>query len=206
MKKLIKLILKCFGLVLLGLLLLTVFSAWQVYDFARRKQPENIKADAVVVLGAAAWGKQPSPVFRERINHAMTLYQQNRVDKLIFTGGSPKDGYLTEAEVAKRYAMRKFNIPEQAILLDTESDSTYANLLNTRSLMRQHGIDNIIIVSDPEHLARAAAMAAHLEIEATVAATPSSLYYKNQRQRWKFGLQEVFSLVAFRLTAWFQAA
>ena len=29
--------------------------------------------DAVIVLGAAAWGNNPSPVFRERINHGIAL-------------------------------------------------------------------------------------------------------------------------------------
>lgn len=34
-----------------------------------------IKTDAAIVLGAAAWGDEPSPVFRERINHAIWLYE-----------------------------------------------------------------------------------------------------------------------------------
>lgn len=194
-----------FGLVLLALLLLMAFSAWQVYDYAKRRQPET-EADAVVVLGAAAWGRQPSPVFRERINHAMTLYRKKQVRKIIFTGGTPKIGYPTEAEVAKRYAMQKFHVPERDILLDIESNNTYENLQNARTLMNQYHLDNAIIVSDPDHLARAAVMANHLNMKANVSATPSSLYYKNRQQRWKFAVQEVLSLVAFRLTAWFQAA
>lgn len=37
----------------------------------------NIKADAAIVLGAAVWGEEPSPVFRERINHAINLYKND---------------------------------------------------------------------------------------------------------------------------------
>ena len=46
-----------------------------------------VKADAAVVLGAAVWRGQPSPVFRERINHAIELYQDEQVQSIIFTGG-----------------------------------------------------------------------------------------------------------------------
>ncbi len=44
-------------------------------------------ADAAVVLGAAVWNDEPSPLFRERLNHALNLYAGGRVETLIFTGG-----------------------------------------------------------------------------------------------------------------------
>lgn len=198
MHTLIKRILQSFALLLLVLLLFTAFCAWQVYDYAQHKRPLPA-ADAVVVLGAAAWGNNPSPVFRERIKHGITLYQQHRVKKIIFTGGTPKLGYPTEAEVAQRYVMQKFNIPKTDILLDHESNSTYENLANTRTLMHRHHLHSIIIVSDPDHLARAAAIARALDIPASVSATPSSRYYGHFKARLKFMLQETLLLAYFRL-------
>ena len=85
MQKLMKRVLKLFGLMLLSGGLLMVFCAWQVYDYAQNKKPLPKKADAVVVLGAAAWGNNPSPVLRERINYGIKLYQQHTVQKMIFT-------------------------------------------------------------------------------------------------------------------------
>ena len=193
MQKLMKRVLKLFGLMLLSGGLLMVFCAWQVYDYAQNKKPLPKKADAVVVLGAA------SPVLRERINYGIKLYQQHTVQKMIFTGGTPKFGYPTEAEVAQRYAMQKFNVPQRDIILDTESSSTYENLTNTRTLMHNHHLDSVIIVSDPDHLARAAAMARALGITANVSATPSSLYYGQRKARLKFMLQETLSLTYFYL-------
>lgn len=207
MKKLIKRILQIFGLICLSIVLLTFFSAWQVYDYAKHKQKTYPKtADAVVVLGAAAWGKQPSPVFRERLNHAIYLYQKGFAKKIIFTGGTPKLNYPTEAEVGKRYAMQKFRVPERDILIETESNNTFDNLQNTRALIQSYRIRRMIIVSDPDHLARAAAMAAYLDMDVAVSATPTSLYYNNRMKRLKFALQEVLSLTAFRLTVLFQVA
>ena len=53
-------------------------------------------APATIVLGAAAWGNKPSPVFKERIRHAVHLYQSNITQKLIFTGGALRDGIPSE--------------------------------------------------------------------------------------------------------------
>ena len=43
--------------------------------------------DCAIVLGAAVSDSRPSPVFRARLDHGVTLYQKNIVEKLIFTGG-----------------------------------------------------------------------------------------------------------------------
>jgi vancomycin permeability regulator SanA len=37
-------------------------------------------ADAAVVMGATVFRDRPSPVFRERINHAIDLYQEGMVE------------------------------------------------------------------------------------------------------------------------------
>lgn len=66
-----------------GVLALRIYS----YSSVRSDGP----ADAAIVLGAAVWGTQVSPVFKERINHGIDLYQNRKVRKLIFTqpGTSP---------------------------------------------------------------------------------------------------------------------
>lgn len=66
-------------LVTIGLLASRIYS----YSNATSDGP----ADAAIVLGAAVWGTQVSPVFQERINHGIDLYQNHKIKKLIFTGG-----------------------------------------------------------------------------------------------------------------------
>src|SRR5882762_6280152 len=46
-----------------------------------------VTGDAAIVLGAAVWGNEVSPVFRERINHAIDLYRSGKARKIILTGG-----------------------------------------------------------------------------------------------------------------------
>ena len=114
------------GIGLSILLVLGIFGegAWQVYHTGAQPLPGHVRADAALVLGAAAWDKRPSPIFRERINHAITLYQSHRVEKIVFTGGTPKKGYMTEAEVGRRYALKQ-GIPAHNILFENTSRNTY---------------------------------------------------------------------------------
>ncbi|ASK27273.1 YdcF family protein [Neisseria chenwenguii] len=173
---------------------------WQVADTGNGRLPDDTHADAAVVLGAAAWDKRPSPVFRERINHAIALYQSGRVDKIAFTGGTPKKGYMTEAEVGRRYALKQ-GIRAQDILFENTSRSTYENLRNIRPVLRANGIKTVIIVSDPYHLARARAVADDLDISAQTSATPTSLLGKSaNRDRLLF--QEAYALFAYRCESW----
>lgn len=179
------------GLGLLGL------SAWQVFDYANNSETTPAKADAAVVLGAAAWGKNPSPVYRERIQHAIDLYKKQIVSKIIFTGGTPKAGYPTEAEVGKLFA-EKQKVSSKDILLENTSRDTLQNIHRAKKIMRQHQIDSVILVSDPDHMARAMAIAKHFGVNAVSSATPSSRY-TGSNQRDEFFWREVLYLSLFRV-------
>ncbi len=193
-------LLRGIGLSILLVVMAFAASVWQVYRVGHALLPKDAHADAAVVLGAAAWDKRPSPVFRERINHAITLYQSHRVEKIVFTGGTPKKGYMSEAEVGRRYALKQ-GIPAKNILFENTSRSTYENLRNLKPILRAGGIDDIIIVSDPYHLARALAMAKDLGIEAQASATPTTRY--NQRsERKRFLLQESYALFLYHCESW----
>ena len=65
--------------------------AWQIVSYG--EQSFNAPVDAAIVLGAAVWGNKPSPVYRERINEAITRYQNKQVRYLVFTGGTPGADY-----------------------------------------------------------------------------------------------------------------
>ena len=182
---------------ILAALLLQVWALYQVWYYA---QPRTLQpADAVVVLGAAAWGKNPSPVFKERINFGLSLYQQGLAPKIIFTGGTPVEGYPTEAAVAARYA-GKHGMKQADMLLETQSRDTYENLLNTRTLATQNDINSLIVVSDPHHLARAHYIADDLDMQVQTAPTPTSRYnqsgFSKQAKLW---LQESMLLVLYQL-------
>jgi len=169
LKKLAKWVL----LVLAVLLLAAGLVAACVYSYAN--ESSDASADAAVVLGAAVWGAEVSPVFRERINHGVDLYRKGRVRKLIFTGGRGNDGEPTESAAARRYAMRG-GVPAADILIEEESHNTYENLLNAKRLADARGVRTVLIVSDPLHMKRAVAMAGDVGLEAEPSPTPSTRY------------------------------
>jgi len=162
-----------FRLSALVLLWLLGVAGWIVWVGARDQAQ---RADAIVVLGAAAYDAAPSPVFRERIEHGLALYRRGDAPRLIFTGGyGGRGARFAESEVARRYALRH-GIPDGAIWIETRSQTTCQNLLETRALLREHGWERVIVVSDPLHMARALRISRGLGINALGSSTPSTRF------------------------------
>lgn len=148
-------------------------------------------ADAIIVLGAAAYDAKPSPVFEERIRHGLDLYQQGYAPKLIFTGGfGGATARFSESQVARRYALKQ-EIPEQDILIETRSRTTRQNLIEAKRLMAAHGMHRVILVSDPLHMARALRLSRELGIDALASSTPSTRF-RSFHTSWRFLAQEIY--------------
>ena len=171
--------------IILSLSLLTVIgTAASIYTYGGVSS--DMQADAAVVLGAAVWTKNVSPVFRERINHAITLYRSNKVRKIIFTGGQGSRNEPTEAAAARSYALAN-GIPAQDILVEQNSHTTYENIFYAKQLVNDNNLKKVLIVSDPLHMKRAMTMASDLGLEAYPSPTPTTKY-----QSWNSQLREVF--------------
>lgn len=171
---------------LLGLWLLGV----AIYIVWVGDRDQAAPADAIIVLGAAAYDAKPSPVFEERIRHGLDLYQRGYAPTLIFTGGFGNGARFAESQVARRYALRH-DVPADAILIETVSRTTRQNLIEARRLMREHGLHRVIVVSDPLHMARALRLCEELQIDALASSTPSSRF-RSFQTRWRFLLQELY--------------
>ncbi|MBO9829873.1 YdcF family protein [Xanthomonas sp. A2111] len=171
---------------LLGLWLLGV----AIYIVWVGDRDQAAPADAIIVLGAAAYDAKPSPVFEERIRHGLDLYQRGYAPTLIFTGGFGNGARFAESQVARRYALRH-DVPADAILIETVSRTTRQNLIEARRLMREHGLHRAIVVSDPLHMARALRLCEELQIDALASSTPSSRF-RSFQTRWRFLLQELY--------------
>ena len=135
----------------------------------------DMQADAAIVLGAAVWTQQVSPVFRERINHAMDLYRRGRVHKIIFTGGQGNRNEPTESAAARAYAVES-GIPPSDILIEQRSHTTFENLVYAKQLADVHGLKKVLIVSDPMHMRRAISMAHDVGLEAYPSPTTTTRY------------------------------
>ena len=171
-----------------AVVLWSAFLAWRIAAYARRHDPAH--ADVAIVLGAAVWGTEPSPVFAARIDHAVALYRRGRVRRLLFTGGVGAGDGHAEAEVARRYAVRA-GVPDRHVSLERRSTITYENLVEARALLSTGPPPRVLIVSDPLHMRRAVTMARDVGLNAHPAPTPTSRY-RSWRSRARFLGREVF--------------
>lgn len=158
---------------ILVLILLLTYVPVTIYLYSHKD--ETKKCDAAIVLGAAIRGEKPSPVFEERINHAIYLYNNNFVKKIIFTGGRGEEKKYSEAYVAKLYAVEN-GIPEKDIYLEEKSTITEENIEFSIRIISEQNIDSVLIVSDPLHMKRAMSMAEDYGLNAFPSPTTTSLY------------------------------
>ncbi|MBR0597626.1 YdcF family protein [Sinanaerobacter chloroacetimidivorans] len=171
-------------------------SAISIWSFSN--QVQYVKTDAAVVLGAAVWGNEPSPVFRERINHAIWLYKNDYVDKIIFTGGKSKGDEFAESEAAREYAIQN-DVNEEDIFIETKSKITEENLKYAYEIANENHLKSFTIVSDPLHMKRALFIAETIGMEAYSSPTPSSVY-KTFGSKLPFFLRELFYYVGYIVT------
>nr|WP_258000304.1 YdcF family protein [Bacillus sp. Marseille-P3661] len=169
------------------------YSAISIWSFSDEVHLE--KTDVAVVLGAAAWDNEPSPVLRERINHSIWLYKNDYVDKIIFTGGKGKLDKYAESEVARDYAIEN-NVNAEDILIETKSQITEENLKYAYEIAVEKNFNTFTIVSDPLHMKRAILMAKNIGMEAYSSPTQSSVY-KTLKSKVPFFLRELFFYIGY---------
>jgi uncharacterized SAM-binding protein YcdF (DUF218 family) len=178
-------------ILILSLLLLAYVGA-QMWDIHRVGHLDrDRKADCAIVLGAAAWHDKPSPVLRERLNHAIDLFNKGTVKSLVLTGGYGKGADFAESEVGLEYCVKQ-GVPREVIYAELESLNTIDNLKEAKKIMSEKGLENAILVSDPWHLKRARRMASDLGLAVYVSGTPSSRFRS-------FGAKAKFLLGEFAL-------
>ena len=139
------------------------FAAFRIWQ--QGALDEERPADAIVVLGAAQYDGRPSPVFRARLDHAISLYRAGVAPNLVVTGGKRPGDRTTEAAAARRYAI-DHGVPPQAIFGEDDARNTLDSLRAVRSAMHDRGLRTAVFVSDPTHMLRVLRMADDLGIEA----------------------------------------
>lgn len=189
----------------LGLLVVFMFACLISYVWYYAQERSVKPAPASIVLGAAAWGNKPSPVFRERIAHAVHLYQNNVTQQLIFTGGALRDDMPSEGEVGALWAIKLGVAPEDTAY-ETTSRDTWHNLKNAKVILQHKEIDSVILVSDYFHLARAGIMARDLNLEVQLSPTPTSKFNRfSTVDKFKLYLKESSLIIGHQLRKLFEA-
>jgi uncharacterized SAM-binding protein YcdF (DUF218 family) len=155
------------------------------------------RADAIVVLGAAQYDGEPSPVFAGRLDHAALLYEQGRAGRILVLGGGQPGDRFTEAEAGRAYLVDK-GVPADAITSVPKGHTTFESLRATAPVMREAGMDSAFLVSDPWHNARVERMARDLGIDGHASATWQSAA-TSQDTRFEGYVRETFAYLYYRV-------
>lgn len=162
--------------------------------FSQKDQTCN--ADVAIILGAATQNNEVSPVYRERINQGIRLYQEGDVKKIIVTGGTGEGNNKSDAYIAKQYVVSK-GIPEADILTEETSTITQENLEYSKVIMDANNYETALIVSDPLHMKRAMLLAEDAGIIAYSSPTTTTKY-ESLKTKIPFLAREVFFYVGYK--------
>lgn len=144
-----------------------------IYNYSFEYSEE--KSDVAIVLGAGTNNGQVSPVFKERINHSIYLFNENIVKMILVTGGYGEGQSQSDSEIAKEYLLGQ-GIPNDVIIIEKKSRYTVENLKESVQIMDSLGLKSALIVTDPLHMKRSIALAEKLKINCKPSPTKTTMY------------------------------
>jgi uncharacterized SAM-binding protein YcdF (DUF218 family) len=92
-------------------------------------------------------------VFRARLDHALELYHRKLAPQIMTTGGAGGEPVFTEGGVGRSYLIGR-GVPSEAIIVETEGESTVHSTTLAGEIMRRMGLNSAIVVSDGYHIYR----------------------------------------------------
>jgi uncharacterized SAM-binding protein YcdF (DUF218 family) len=143
-------------------LTVTFVQVWQASN-----RDEARPSQAIIVLGAAQYDGEPSPVLARRLDHAAELYLEGVAPLIVVTGGRQPGDRFTEAAASARY-LESLGVPGQDIEREVQGGSSWESLAATARFLRADGITRVVLVSDPYHAMRIDGIAHDLGLDAVV--------------------------------------
>ena len=129
-------------------------SCYPYHRFPLYIQQTHQGYDVCIVLGSPSnTDGSLSHIQKQRMDHAITLYQKGSIQKILISGAAVANCFI-EAEVMKDYAIAQ-NVPEKDILLEKYAKNTYENLKYAADLCNKHHFSKTIIVTSGFHIRRA---------------------------------------------------
>ncbi len=176
----------------LGVTAVAVWRAAHVDDASRVQ-----RADAIVVLGAAEYNGEPSPVFRGRLDHAVLLWDQGRAGLVLVLGGKQPGDVTTEGGAGRTYLISK-GVPPADVVAEPVGHTTLESLRAAATYLHDHGMDSAFLVSDPWHNLRIKRMASDLGLSGYASATWTSAA-RTDTTRLEGYVRETFAYLYYRI-------
>lgn len=129
---------------------------------------------AAVVLGAAQYNGEPSPVLKARLDQAAQLYEDDQVTLVVVTGGRQPTDVTTEAKTGYDYLREQTGIPDEQLRLEVQGGSTYESLAATARFLRREDVSRVVLVTDRYHARRSLLIAEEVGLDPDLALTDRS--------------------------------
>jgi SanA protein len=121
----------------------------------------------------------PTPILRDRVDTAASLYFSGKVEKLLMSGDNQ---FLTynEPEAMRQYAL-SLGIPDEAIVLDYAGRRTYDTCYRAKAIFK---IDEALLVTQKFHLPRAIFLCNSLGLQALGVEANTRQFWRGSTLIW----------------------
>lgn len=144
------LILLGLGLVLFGTLEIVIAT------HSRDRLMEDPQPEVMVIFGCQMRKDGPSILLKDRLDTALTYWEEHPDIKIVVTGGKGDDEHVSEAQGMYDY-LAAHGVDGESIYMEDKSRNTWQNVNYTFALMEREGwnlTDDVLLVSSGFHLAR----------------------------------------------------
>ena len=153
----------------------------QLYAAPRTFTVDAVPAARVAIVFGAGLLRDGSagPVLRDRVETAVQLYQQGKVNKLLMSGDNRFVEH-NEPEAMRQYAI-DLGIPNEDIVLDYAGRRTYDTCYRANSIFQ---VNSAILVTQSFHLPRALFLCNSFGVESTGVEANNTYFRKILRLSW----------------------
>jgi uncharacterized SAM-binding protein YcdF (DUF218 family) len=176
------------AIVILWITSTPLFANWLTAGLESAYPPLPIErmpsADAVIILGGVLEPPRPpliSPNLNESIDRVIEgwrLFRAEKAQMIVVSGGNLPWAVATEpeADLIKRFLV-ELGVPENAIIVESDSRNTYENAVNTAGIFQSRGWRSGLLVTSGTHMPRAVAAFRRAGVEVVPAATDIQATY-----------------------------
>lgn len=163
-------------------------------------------ADAIVVLAAGSTEQcTPNDYTLRRVVLARRLYAAGRAPRILLTGGVPQ-GLSCPMAQTMATALESLGVPTSALLLEPRARSTRDNAAFSAPVLRNAGVQRILLVTDKLHMARAQASFASFGFQIGRASVPIYETGNRNTDMLYWGVREMIAWRVYRWRGWIGAA
>lgn len=167
---------------------------FKIYSFSDVNEKKI--SDAIIVMGASQWNGRPSPVFKKRLDHALSLYQDRVSAKFILTGGVGTNEKVSESQVGKNYLIEN-GVGQDSIFIEEIGKTSLQSLSVATKIIKEKNLHSVTLVSDGFHMMRLNKMAKSLNINAHFSAVSNDSI--NKFSEFKYVLRESLVYIFYLL-------